>query len=383
MHASHVDVGLDSRRTAHSPATQTLDFLWLELTNRCNLRCVHCYTESHPHSGDRDVLTTQAYERLMREAYNLGCRKLQFIGGEPQLNRDFHKLLVTANTIGFEFIEVFSNLTQLDDETVCYAAQNGICFATSVYSDEPAAHDAITRVKSSHARTIRNLKKLIDKGIETRAATIVIDQDRANVKRTKRFLTALGVTHVKSAQVREFGRGEEILSRPARLEGLCGHCWSGKLCIAPDGTAYPCVMARQWPVGNVLETSLAEIVGGRSLEGMRQTIFDSVWLPKIAEAGNGGEAGIHELEMVRKPTKPQMPHKPQKPHKPCAPFKLNPKHPHKPSHKPKRPGDNPSAEECFPCPQSCVPDTVPPQCPQSCSPFPACVPGDKKKKKRK
>jgi MoaA/NifB/PqqE/SkfB family radical SAM enzyme len=198
----------------------------------------------------------------MREAYDLGCRKLQFIGGEPQLNRDFHKLLVTANTIGFEFIEVFSNLTQLDDETVCYAAQNGICFATSVYSDEPAAHDAITRVKSSHARTIRNLKKLIDKGIETRAATIVIDQDRANVKRTKRFLTALGVTHVKSAQVREFGRGEEILSRPARLEGLCGHCWSGKLCIAPDGTAYPCVMARQWPVGNVLETSLAEIVGG-------------------------------------------------------------------------------------------------------------------------
>lgn len=61
----------------------------------------------------------------MREAYDLGCRKLQFIGGEPQLNRDFHKLLVTANTIGFEFIEVFSNLTQLDDETVCYAAQMG------------------------------------------------------------------------------------------------------------------------------------------------------------------------------------------------------------------------------------------------------------------
>ena len=212
MHASHVDVGLDSRRTAHSPATQTLDFLWLELTNRCNLRCVHCYTESHPHSGDRDVLTTQAYERLMREAYDLGCRKLQFIGGEPQLNRDFHKLLVTANTIGFEFIEVFSNLTQLDDETVCYAAQNGICFATSVYSDEPAAHDAITRVKSSHARTIRNLKKLIDKGIETRAATIVIDQDRANVKRTKRFLTALGVTMSKahkfasSAAARKFSR---------------------------------------------------------------------------------------------------------------------------------------------------------------------------------
>jgi MoaA/NifB/PqqE/SkfB family radical SAM enzyme len=328
---------------------------------------VHCYTESHPRSGDRDVLTTQDYERLMREAYDPWLPQASVIGAEPQLNRDFQKLLVTANTIGFEFIEVFSNLTQLDEETICYAADNGICFATSVYSDEPEMHDAITQVKSSHARTVRNLKKLIDRGIETRAATIVINQDRANVKRTKRFLTALGVTHVKSAQVREFGRGENILSRPARLEGLCGHCWSGKLCIAPDGVAYTCVMARQWPVGNVLETSLAEIVGGRSLEDMGQTIFDTIWVPKIAEAGNGGEAGIHELEMVRKPTKP---------HKPCAPFKLNPKQPHNP--KPKKPGETPSSDECWPCPQSCEPVT----CPECCEPCPDCTPGEERRKKK-
>jgi hypothetical protein len=106
---------------------------------------------------------------------------------------------------------------------------------------------------------------------------------------------------------------------------------------------------------------------------MRQTIFDTVWLPKIAEGSNEGGAGIHELEMVRKATKPHMP---KKPHKPCAPFKLNPKHPHKP----KKPGHNPSADDC---PQSCVPDTVPPECPQSCSPFPACVPSDDKKKKKR
>jgi organic radical activating enzyme len=218
MHASHVDVGLDSRRTAHSPATQTLDFLWLELTNRCNLQCVHCYTESHPRSGDRDVLTTQDYERLMREAYDPWLPQASVIGAEPQLNRDFQKLLVTANTIGFEFIEVFSNLTQLDEWTICYAADNGSCFATSVYSDEPEMHDAITQVKSSHARTVRNLKKLIDRGIETRAATIVINQDRANVKRTKRFLTALGVTHVKkrtSSRVRP-RREHSLATRAAR-----------------------------------------------------------------------------------------------------------------------------------------------------------------------
>ena len=293
MHVPHVDAELVRRPTAYSPASKILDFLWLELTNRCNLRCVHCYTESHPHSGDRDVLTAQNYDFLMHQAYDLGCRKLQFIGGEPQLNRDFQKLLVSAKEIGFEFIEVFSNLTQLSDDTICYAARHGIRFATSVYSDDAETHDAITRVKSSHARTIGNLKKLIDRGIETRAATIVIDQDQAKVERTKQFLQELGVRRVRSSETREFGRGEQVLARPARLEGLCGHCWSGKLCIAPDGVAYPCVMARHWPVGNVVEMSLAEIVAGRSLEAMRQTIFDTVW---SSEAFGGQEKAKGQKE---------------------------------------------------------------------------------------
>lgn len=186
-----------------------------------------------PNSGDRDILTRDDYVSIMVQARALGCRKMQFIGGEPQLNGDFQDLLVKAKTLGFEFIEVFSNLTRLADETVQYAADNGICFATSVYSNEASGHDAITRVKSSHTRTMTNLKKLIGAGIETRAAIIVMDRNKDTVSQTKDFLLRLGVGHVSSGEIREFGRGEQILAQKARLSGLCGHCWSGKLCITP------------------------------------------------------------------------------------------------------------------------------------------------------
>src|SRR5215470_2165890 len=121
---------IDSRPELSKPANvgteKGLDFLWLELTNRCNLQCVHCYTESDPHSGDRDFLTKEDYISVMSQAHALGCRKIQFIGGEPQLNPDFYELLVKAKAIGFEFIEVFSNLTRLDAETIRYAKGNGI-----------------------------------------------------------------------------------------------------------------------------------------------------------------------------------------------------------------------------------------------------------------
>jgi len=345
MQVPHVDLGAGNRPVAFRPTAQKLEFLWLELTNRCNLRCVHCYTESSPWTGDDDALTAADYERLMREAFDLGCRKLQLIGGEPQLNRDFLSLLVTAKTIGFEFIEVFTNLTQLTEATIRCAADNGICFATSVYSDTPEGHDAVTQVRSSHTRTVKNLNRLIERGITTRAATIVVDHDQAHAERTRAFLTGLGVGRVRASEVREFGRGETLLSRPAQLDGLCGHCWAGKLCIAPDGTAYPCVMARHWPVGNVLQQSLAEIVAGRQLAGMRQTIFDEVWQPKLA----AGRAETHEgLAMACEPN----------------------------GGPPPIPEDLCEPSTCWPCPQECVPDETSPPCPQACVPFPACAPED-------
>ena len=330
---------------------RALDFLWLELTNRCNLQCVHCYTESHPYTGDRDLLTQEDYASLMTQAQALGCRKIQFIGGEPLLNPAFQALLVKAKTIGFEFIEVFSNLTRLDDKSIHYAADNGICFATSVYSDDSAQHDAVTRVKSSHARTIGNLKKLITAGIDTRVAIIAIDQDKDSLSRTSVFLRELGVRHVRYGITREFGRGETIRGQSARLSGLCGHCWNGKLCIAPDGEAYPCVMARKWPIGNVLEKSLGEIVAGQPLEDIRQTIFDNVWIPKASfKRGN-----FDELALSTSDSSPNGPTcGPDTGAPDCAP-ELNPR-------------DEPDFEKC---PQSCNPDLStcgPCSCPQSCAP---------------
>ena len=362
MHSIH-EYPHSSLKSHSNIRARTLDFLWLELTNRCNLQCVHCYTESHPHSGARDLLTKRDYELLIMQAYALGCRKIQFIGGEPQLNPDFQALLAKAKTIGFEFIEVFSNLVRLDEKTVRYAAKNGICFATSIYSDESIQHDAITKVKSSHARTIANLKKLIGAGIDTRAAIIVVDQDKTSVDRTRAFLRNLGVRHVSQGETREFGRGERILGQSARLSGLCGHCWAGKLCIAPDGETYPCVMARKWPVGNVLETSLSDVVRGKRLEDIRQTVFDTVWLSKTSSKGR------HFLDGVRSG--------PVSPSPDCTPYGDAPEK--SPRAEPEECPQtcSPDLSTCGPvsCPQSCepnriedVPDKNTEECPQTCSP---------------
>jgi hypothetical protein len=50
-------------------------------------------------------------------------------------------------------------------------------------------------------------------------------------------------------------------------------------------------MARQWPVGNVLDTPLARIVHSNALA--RTKIHDTVWLPKLA-AGRSSDGHAAE-----------------------------------------------------------------------------------------
>ncbi len=274
-----------SAATTPEDVNGVLNFLWLELTNRCNLQCIHCYTESGPHTGGGDILTPENYEDLMSEAHGLGCKKIQFIGGEPQLNPQFKRLLRFSTEVGFDFIEVFSNLTKLDEETLEISVENGVHFATSVYSDDPAAHDRITTVPGSHRRTIGNLRRLVDRGVPARAAIISMDNDGEATERTGQFLRGLGasVGGNRSTEVREFGRGQEVVGKSESMDRLCGHCWNGNLAVAPNGNAMPCVMARQWPVGNVLENSLGDILNGDALRATRRQIYERAWMQTACE----------------------------------------------------------------------------------------------------
>ena len=65
-----------------------LQFLWLELTARCNLHCVHCCANSSPPARTDRALTTSRYLGVFDEASRSGCRQVQFIAGEPTLFRD-------------------------------------------------------------------------------------------------------------------------------------------------------------------------------------------------------------------------------------------------------------------------------------------------------
>ncbi len=139
-------------------------------------------------------------------------------------------------------------------------------------------------MSGSHRRTLRNLRRLIEAGVSTRAAVIAIDDDADNLSATRAYLADLG-TDVGTDRLtapREFGRGQELLGKTASMSGLCGNCWRGSLAIAPDGAVYTCVMAREWPVGDITEQTLAAVVRGPELARTRREVYESTFLAENA-----------------------------------------------------------------------------------------------------
>jgi MoaA/NifB/PqqE/SkfB family radical SAM enzyme len=95
----------------HTAPAAVIRFMWLEITGRCQLSCIHCYAGSGP-DGGHGTMTAADWERVIGEAAAAGVEMVQFIGGEPTLHPDLPRLVDHALAQGLE-VEVFSNLVHV------------------------------------------------------------------------------------------------------------------------------------------------------------------------------------------------------------------------------------------------------------------------------
>lgn len=231
-----------------------IGFAWLEITSKCQLLCEHCYADSGP-GGTHGTMRSRDWRRVIDQLAEQGVSMVQFIGGEPTLHPDLPALAGHALDRGLR-VEIFSNLVRVPAEVWELLERPKASLATSYYSDDPAEHAGITR-RPSYARTKANIAEAVRRKIPIRAGVVDVREGQRSVA-AQRELTALGVPEIGTDRLRQVGRGIRA-SRPDTSQ-LCGRCASGVVAVSPDGAVWPCVFSRWLPIGNVLETTLAEIL---------------------------------------------------------------------------------------------------------------------------
>lgn len=310
-----------------------LQFVWFEIiSDDCNESCAHCYADSMPPShrkakgiptggyipleqsldkeAKRKKLSVEEWERLISDAYSLGCRKGQFIGGEPFLFNGEHgenvlDLAEYAKKTGYEFIEIFTNATLLTKDKVARIKDLGINVAVSLYSRDESVHDRITNSSGSYKKTVTSLHMLKEAGIPTRVETVLMRPNEQTVGGTQAFVEEMGFSHRSPDVLRPKGRGDNPTLAPSKevvvqyglmtapsftvdketlSRYLSGHsCLLGKITITDTGDVLPCIFSRNLVVGNVQDSLLREIVAGQKLEVVWKSTKDNVLVCRDCE----------------------------------------------------------------------------------------------------
>lgn len=212
------------------------------------------------------------WERVLTEATQIGCKRVQFIGGEVLLVPYLLDLIHTVRDLEFSVIEVYTNATLLDDCTISAFQEAGVRVATSFYCHEPTIHERITSRRGSWQRTLSSIDRLQARRIPLRVGVIEMDDNRPYIAETIEFLRSRGVANVGVDRARSFGRATTMTSRPSGISELCGKCGNARVCVAANGDVYPCIMSKDFPVGNVFCSTLRRAVESDALAVFRRSL---------------------------------------------------------------------------------------------------------------
>ena len=161
----------------------------LELTYRCNNRCVHCYCNL-PKNDERamkDELTTEEIRKLLDDLASMGSLWLLITGGEPLLRPDFKEIYIYAKKKGF-LITLFTNGTLVDDTiTSLLSKYPPFVVEISLYGATKETYEKVTRVKGSYENCIRGIGKIIDAGIKLKLKTMALTINQHEIEAMDRM----------------------------------------------------------------------------------------------------------------------------------------------------------------------------------------------------
>ena len=164
-----------------------------EITCRCNLRCVMCYTDCFNRPDKiRQELTTQEILRIMDELADAGCLELCLTGGEPLARPDFFDIYEYAKEKGF-LITLFTNGTLITGEIADrLAARPPHRIEISLHGLTERTFDDITQGNGSFQRCMRAIGLLLERKLALVLKTTAMTLNRDEVLAIKQYVNGLG-----------------------------------------------------------------------------------------------------------------------------------------------------------------------------------------------
>jgi len=258
----------------------------LDVTYRCNERCVHCYLDHEDHGE----MTTAEIKNVLDQLAEAGVFFLTFSGGEVFMRRDFFEILEYARGLLFN-VKIKTNAVMIHEAEAQRIRALGVdTIQISVYSHRPEVHDAITKLPGSFVRTIKAIRFMRDQGLKVTIANVLMTWNLHDSGGVQKLAAELGVHYTLDPTITPKMDGdtsilslriaggelpgvfrnpafvhntEEFCAPPkpvtsADLEGYSCSAGHSFCYISPYGDVFPCVQF-PLPSGNIRQQKFMDI----------------------------------------------------------------------------------------------------------------------------
>lgn len=128
------------------------------ITRGCNLRCVHCYSDSRALKYPGELSTAEAKE-VLRQLADFGVPAVLFSGGEPLLRRDLFALADHARRLGLR-CTLSTNGTLIDEAKARKIRESGFTYAGVSIDGVGKTNDMFRGVPGAFDRALQGIRNL-------------------------------------------------------------------------------------------------------------------------------------------------------------------------------------------------------------------------------
>jgi len=295
-----IETALSRLRDSILSPSRELANCYVHVTDACNLRCSFCYMGDSSAGGTE--LTLRKAVTVVRDAGELGFKKVVVTGGEPMAHGGFFELareLARLKQAGAApILSLRTNLTRdLGEAEVALLCRAFDEIVASLDGDRQL-HDG-RRGSGSYDRVLGNLALFPrDEARSKLSLSTLFDYSKlegaelaAQRDHVLRIRDRFGLRKAKFLPTKPLGRAagigdsptergaaidiEEELERGYRPKASCG--LGSSLMIRPDGDVFPCYALTDGAqrLGSVLESDLASVVRGDSFRRLRLRTVDA------------------------------------------------------------------------------------------------------------
>ncbi len=255
----------------------SLRYLMVEVTERCNLRCRHCYLGD---AGTSD-LDLRLLMSLLDEFDELGGLRLMVTGGEPLLYPGFHALNEALTGRSFRPV-LITNGTLLGGEDL--ERLNFLEIQFSVDGLE-AGHEYL-RGRGTFTEVMEVLRRAVAAGIDVSVATVIHARNLGELEELGTLLSEMGVSAWNLEYPVASGRmadNPDLMLEPEEAAPFFELEWGWGAHEGAPGYACGAHLAAVEPGGRLVKCGYyREVSGGRLEKGLRQAWRD---LPKLRLEG--------------------------------------------------------------------------------------------------